>query len=304
MRVTGNPLYSNRTGSDLDYIKISKGRRGVRVVELIRSLSSAVRICGEQRQLSFFSLKYALRSGSENARGAGMIHWGNFPRLLGFSRYHQYTCDLGCVLKKLGACDLGCVLKKLGAKDNQIELRSENAVVLSKRKSSQRQREREDQRRNMRTRSAYLKYSFDSQRHIKDNKLIATTTKDMCEAKDPAKKKKLDDAIDACATKGINDTPFSQYIDCRTIYKMCLVWRIPSSRRSEDKLTKSTINIQIDMIKLSDEESGVEGEIPSSTSRCCIVGPIGTQKNECETGAAVCKCIMEYGAYQAFFDSC
>nr|CAD7261108.1 unnamed protein product [Timema shepardi] len=71
-------------------------------------------------------------------------------------------------------CDLGCVLKKLGA--------------------------------------------------IKDNKLMATTTKDMCEAKDPAKKKKLNDAIDACAKK------------------------------------------------------------------------VGTQKNECEAGAAVCKCIMEWMA--------
>nr|CAD7197635.1 unnamed protein product [Timema douglasi] len=65
---------------------------------------------------------------------------------------------------------------------------------------------------------------FDAFPIIKDNKLMATTTKDMCEATDPAKKKKLDDAIDACVKK------------------------------------------------------------------------VGTQKNECEAGAAVCKCIMEWMA--------
>nr|CAD7434559.1 unnamed protein product [Timema monikensis] len=179
------------------------------------------------------AMKYYTECQSERAQASA-----SNPSLSSFGSKGSSMGSMGafrideCPKDEETKCDLGCVLKKLGAKDNQIELRSKNAVVLSKRKSSLRQREREDQRMNMRTRSAYLKYSFDSQRHIKDNKLIATTTKDMCEAKDPAKKKKLDDAIDACATK------------------------------------------------------------------------VGTQKNECETGAAVCKCIMEYGAYQAFFDSC
>nr|CAD7433832.1 unnamed protein product [Timema monikensis] len=80
-------------GQDLDYIVISKGRSGVRVVELLRFLTSAVKRCGEPRQLSFFSLMCALRSGSENARGAGMVHWGNFPRRLGVSRQHQFSVD-------------------------------------------------------------------------------------------------------------------------------------------------------------------------------------------------------------------
>nr|CAD7195762.1 unnamed protein product [Timema douglasi] len=77
-----------------------KGERGAGAVELLRFLTSAIRRCGEQRQLSLLSSIPALRSGRENVRGAGIVRWGNFSQRLGVSQQHQFTWQKCQLLRK------------------------------------------------------------------------------------------------------------------------------------------------------------------------------------------------------------
>nr|CAD7202338.1 unnamed protein product [Timema douglasi] len=49
----------------------------------LKTFESAVSRCGDQM--------CALRSGRENAFGAGMVNWGNFPLRLGVSWQRQFT---------------------------------------------------------------------------------------------------------------------------------------------------------------------------------------------------------------------
>nr|CAD7460014.1 unnamed protein product [Timema tahoe] len=158
----------------------------------------------------------ASKPSSFGSKGASMGSTGGF-RIDECPKDQDTKCDLGCVLKKLGAEQDGHRTRHLEGPRwfQNVPLRSVKTTIQQ-----------------VSTDAILEKPQCVGRSYIKNNKLLATETKKLCKAEDPAKKKKLDDAIDACAKK------------------------------------------------------------------------VGTQKDECEAGAAVCKCVMEYGAYQAFFDSC
>ncbi|CAG2055996.1 unnamed protein product [Timema podura] len=142
---------------------------------------------------------------SFGSKGASMGSAGGF-RIDECPKDQETKCDLGCVLKKLGAEQDGhrtCHLEGPRWFQN-VPLRSVKTAIQQ-----------------VSTDAILEKPQCVGRSYIKNNQLLATETKNLCKANDPAKKKKLDDAIDACAKK------------------------------------------------------------------------VGTQKDECEAGAAVCKCVME-----------